>query len=57
VALAPTIVNFDVTLNVTLLSTADVTIVTAAINAAMNTYRILLYSGLGLDVVIKEMDG
>lgn len=55
VVLAPTIINFDVTLNVTLLNTADTTIVTAAINTAMNDYRIYLYSGLGLDVVLGEI--
>lgn len=55
VALAPTIVNFDITLNVTLLSTADATITTALMNAAMNAYRIYLYSGLGRDVVITEI--
>lgn len=55
VALAPTAINFDITLNVTLLSTADSTIVTAAINDAMNAYRIYLYSGLGLDVILNEI--
>lgn len=54
-ALAPTAINFDLNLNVTLLSTADSTIVTALINDAMNAYRIYLYSGLGLDVVISEI--
>lgn len=54
-SLAPTIVNFDIVLNVTLFSNADPVIETAAINAAMNEYRIFLYSGLGRDVVLNEI--
>jgi phage-related baseplate assembly protein len=54
-SVSPNLINFDITLNVTLYNWADPTIVAALINEAMDAYRITLYSQLGLNVVLTEI--
>lgn len=54
-SVSPNLVNFDILLNVTLLNSADETIVTSLINEAMDAYRISQYSALGLNVVLTEI--